>query len=171
MVSSNARFFRPSQKGPPGAAIVKFWYIIFQYARPILRPLLVRRGAFTGNHLDQKNDPGSRGHLATWNFERSLNRDRDPESLEDRSDDAAGNVAVADHGLRVSQQQTVDASRQAADQGGVGRCKRGVSSIGHQVPFHGAGDRPPLSESNLRMPDATNNEFVCIAAISLGQCS
>src|SRR5258708_35924421 len=69
MVSSNARFFRPSQKGPhPGAAMLKFWYIIFQYARPILRPLLVRRSAFTGNHFGKKNDPGSRGHLVTWNF-------------------------------------------------------------------------------------------------------
>src|SRR6266702_4499080 len=78
-------------------------------------------------------------------------------------------VAIAQCGAGRGHQHTVDGGQQTAEQGGGWREADG-SSLGHCRPLSEAQPITALrSGDNLRIPDASNNTFVCIAAFYLLQ--
>src|SRR5665213_4287202 len=78
-------------------------------------------------------------------------------------------VAYADRHFRIGQQQAVDRGLQPAKQG-RGGCKIARGSVGHVLsPLFGVDSRSLRSRDNLRIPDTSDNFFVCIAAFSILQ--
>src|ERR1700755_1115755 len=74
-----------------------------------------------------------------------------------------GEVAIARRDAGAGHQQAIE-------QAGGG-CEADGSSLGHCIPFQKAPSARRDLGSNLRIPDTSNNAFVCIAAWRLSQCS
>ena len=82
-----------------------------------------------------------------------------------------GKVPIAQRGAGRGHQRTVDGGHQAAKQGGGGR-EAGGGSLGHCRPLSKARRiAASWSGDNLRIPDTSDNAFVCIAAFCLLQCN
>ena len=87
------------------------------------------------------------------------------------SEPKVGELAVAHRRIGAAEQETVD-RRQKAAKKTTGRGEWNRSGIGHFGLISGTRRAAAsCSETNLGMPDASSNPFVCIAAFCLPQCN
>ena len=87
------------------------------------------------------------------------------------SETEVGKVAVSDGNAGACHQQVIEADHEAAEKRG-GRREAERGGFGHLVPLSlYSRSLCCLLRGNLRIPDASGNGFVCIAAFYILQCS